>query len=238
VRIGLGPNNRDYITKGVADGIAIFLGEPQGQPATSWRLDVFALTPIGRFMVGSLFTVPAVVGAAVGGAPDRLIGHAYCPGARAWMIKAVGPNPTGGTGVTVGVNVSAELKAMPVKCCFGQATGVFYARGRIINRGGPLATFREDAGTPARLSTIYAYCPGTNAAENWLMFFDAIAVPPNGTQPYTGLAVDLDPGETGDLAFDPALFFTTGITWALSTTPDTLTLSLADTVRVITSQEW
>jgi hypothetical protein len=238
VRIGVGPNQRDYLIREEADGIGVYLGEPQGQ-LTSWQLDVYALTKVGRFMVGSFFTVPAAVGAAVGGAPDRLIGYAYAPGARAWMIRAIGPNPTGGTGAgLVSVNVSAELKAAPVQCCFGAGVGVFNAKGRIITRGGPLATFREDAGTPARLATVTAYAPGTNVAEEWLMLFDAIAVPPNGTQPYKGLALDLPPAATGELAFDPALFFTTGIVWAVSTTPDTLTLSLADTMRVVTAQEW
>jgi hypothetical protein len=242
VRIGVGPAIRDYMIREEADGIGVYLGEPQGQ-ITSWQLDIFAITKIGRFMVGTFFTVPASVGAAVGGAPDRLIGYAYAPGARAWAIRATGPNPTGGDvsrGPLVSTNVSADLKAAPVHC-FGAGVGVFYAKGRIIETGGPLAVSRVDAVTPARLATITANAPGTNVVERWLMLFDSAVVPGAGTPPYfKTVPLDLAPGATGQETFEPALFFTNGISWGLSSTPDVFTPVPpgGDTVRVVTAQEW
>jgi hypothetical protein len=204
---------------------------------------VFALTKIGRFMVGTLFTVPASVGAAVGGAPDRLIGYAYSPGARAWAIRATGPNPTGGDisrGPLVSTNVSADLKASPVQCCFGAGVGVFYAQGRLVPTGGPLAASRVDAVTPARLATITANAPGTNTIETWLMLFNSAVVPGAGAVPFLPtVPLDLDPGTTGQASYDPALFFPNGIAWGLSSTPDVFTPVLApNVVRVVTNQEW
>lgn len=237
MRIGLGVN-RDFVTKAKADGIAILLGEPQGLPATSWQLDIFASTQVGEFYVGTLFTAPpaGVV------APNRLIGHAYCPGARAWKIRAVGPNPTGGLGPTVGVNVSADLHVTPAVCCFGQATGVFYAAGREILNGGaataPMVNVRNDWTQPVLVQTVSVYSPSTNP-ELWAMLFDLGAGPgpPGGAQPTKGLALQLEPGQTNQLTLNPPILFTTGLWVAISTTANTLTAPGAgtDLCRIVTT---
>jgi hypothetical protein len=228
VRIGLGIN-RDYVTKAKADGIAVLLTDVQAQTAVSWQLDIFASTEVGEFMVGTLYTVPAAVGAVGTLAPNRLIGHAYCPGARAWKIRATGPSPTGGAGPTVAQNISAELKAAPARCCFGQATGVFYAQGRVILNGGaltaPLTAVRNDWIAPVLLQTVTMYNPGTNGVELWGMAFDLGAGPGPGagSQPTRGLSIDLPQGATGQINLNPPILFQNGLWLVISTTPDTYT---------------
>jgi hypothetical protein len=241
VRIGLGVN-RDYLTKAPTDAIGIILSEPQGLTAVSWQLDIFASTEVGSFMVGTLFTSPGAVGATVGVAPNRLIGHAVCPGARAWKIRAIGPNPTGGVGQTVGANISADLKAIPVNAAaFGFGSGVFYAQGRVALNGGtataPLTAARQDWIGPNLLQGVSAYNPGTNATELWIMSFDFFSLagpPPNGSQPSFGLALDLPSGATGQLVLNPPVRYINGLWTMVSSTPDTLTAS-ALTCRIITT---
>lgn len=246
MRVQLG-QNRDYITKGKADGIGIFFGEPQGQPAASWTLDVFADTPVGRMYVGTINTVPSAVGALVGGAPDRIIAHAYCMGARSWTIRATGP--AAGTildGLGNPGNVTAELKAFPVECCFGTATGIFPVSNRIVLNGGvgasvPMTNVRQEWAVPVRIQTVTAYNPSANP-ELWLMLFNLGPGPgpPAGAQPTNGLALDLMPGATGQFTFTPAQFFPLGLWLAVSTTPDTLTApgAGADKIRIVTAAEF
>jgi hypothetical protein len=233
VRIGLGIN-RDYVTKAACDGLGIMLSEPQGQTSVSWQLDIYASTEVGEFMVGTLFTVPGSVGGVLGLAPNRLIGHAYCPGARAWKIRAIGP------ATSVGANISADLKTVPIRYGFGLGSGVFYAQGRTILNGGeptaPLTFDRNDWVAPVLLQSVTAYNPGTNGVELWVMVFDLGAGPGPvlGNQPTKGLSLDLPIGATGQLTLNPPVMMANGLWVAVSSTPDTYTPSVL-TCRILTT---
>jgi hypothetical protein len=229
--------NRDYQVIAEADAIALTLSEPPSQQVT-WQLDVYASTPVGRTFVGTINTVSAENS----GQCNRLIGYAVCPGARAWNVLAKGA--PGSAGKVVG-----ELRVAPVKeSPSGAAVGVQRPSGRLLvngfspgNTGGEgtfgLAVARTDYVSPIAFTGAY----GTNeAALNtvWIMFFDSNAVPPDGTAPYFDLAFRVAAGGTFNfVAPTDGIFFANGMTWAVSSTPGTLTIA-ATLARVTTNAAW
>jgi hypothetical protein len=240
--------NQSYQLDAKSDAIAISLsesGENYGNAAPSWRLDIYALTLVARIYVGTINTVAAVNGIAL----SRVIAYAICPGARGWAIEPKGPNSDPG-GEFSG-RVYAELHAHALICCdaFGLAPGVFRPLGRTIWNGviaseagadttAPTADARTDFTTPIALARVFG--SNESAARAWLMFFDSVGTPANGTQPLHGLSFDLAVGQSFDwTAPQNGVFFANGLTWALSTTPNTLTLAVGGGgARVTTLGQW
>lgn len=64
----------------------------------------------------------------------------------------------------------------------------------------------------------------TEAGDVFIMIFDAVALPGNGTAPRI-TPIPVPAGESFSLT-TPQAVFGTGIFWAVSSTPDTLTLSV------------
>lgn len=75
---------------------------------------------------------------------------------------------------------------------------------------------------PSRLVEIFGR--NLEAGTVYLMIFDAAAVPANGTAPDIS-PIELLAGQSFSLTTPPALF-TAGLTWAVSTTDTTLTISV------------
>lgn len=74
-------------------------------------------------------------------------------------------------------------------------------------------------------------CRNTTAATRYLMLFDAIALPANGTAPYWTSTTILAGNDSKEV-WNPKLAFTTGIYWAISTTATTLTVGGATDANV------
>ena len=249
MRLTLGQNSSYAI--GQADAIAITLsddGQNFGSTNSwpSWQLDIFTRSKDGgRSYLGTINTVQGKPGVP---ALARIIAHAVCPGAEGWEIEATGPaSGLDSDGLTVAV---AELLAQPVNLCgWAPTVGIFRVFGRFIINGNvatatggdstaPLANSRVDFVQP----TVLAQAFGSNESGSgaWIMFFDAQAVPPNGTQPVHGLSFDLAAGNTFNFVAPPnGIFLRNGLVWALSTTSGALTLALGSPGgRVTTVTLW
>lgn len=74
---------------------------------------------------------------------------------------------------------------------------------------------------PGTLWTLYANS-NTNA-DLWLMTFDAVALPADGTAPVD--LVQIPRNDRGEMGIFIPRDYTTGIFWAASTTDDTLTVA-------------
>jgi len=250
VRITLGQNT-SYQVAQPADAIAISLsedGQTFGASSPSWQLDIYAGTEDGRYYVGTLNTVAAVNGRFLA----RVVGYAIAPGARSWNLEATGP----AAGPAAGGVFYADLRVHPVVSApAGFGAGVFRVLGRTIINGGigtetggdntaPLANSRTDFTNAIVFTGAFGYNaepsgePGT--ADIWIMFFDSATVPANGTEPTDGLAFQVPPDATFNfVAPGNGIFFRNGLTWAVSTTPDTLTLAVGPAAaRVVTLAEW
>lgn len=251
MQITLG-QNQSYQLAEEADAIAITLSENPStlNPATdiypSWQLDVYAGSEEGRNYVGTINTVAGVNGAF----PARIVAYAICPGARSWSIEPTGP--------AVAPNTEnpgpafAELRAQPVQqgcCAFGITPGVFRPIGRTIWNGNigtetggdssvPLVSRRVDFTAPIAFSG--AFGSNESGSTIWVMFFDAAALPANGTQPTHGLSFNVPSGASFNwVAPQNGVFLRNGLTWAASSTPDTLTVIAPGTVaRVTTLAQW
>lgn len=251
MQITLG-QNQSYQLAEASDAIAISLSENTTtlNPATdlypSWQLDVYAQTKEGRHYLGTLDTVAGVNSRF----PARVIGYAACPGARAWSIEATGPGAAPNT-ENPGP-AFAELRAMALKHCasaFGLGLGLFRPLGRTIINGNigtetggdstaPLVASRVDFTAPIAFSG--AFGSNETASTIWIMFFDASAVPANGTQPVHGLSFNVPAGASFNfVAPQNGIFFRNGLTWVASSTPNTLTAVGAGAVaRVVTLAQW
>jgi hypothetical protein len=226
VEISLG-QNQPYSIDDRADAIAIALSEPDAQ-GVSWQLDIYAQTDVGKTFVGTILTV-ARTNSLFG---SRVVGYAVCPGARGWTIEATGPQPL------VSAEVSADLKATVVNPApSGLGLGVYRPRRAPLILGGPLAAFRFDYVAPIAMLSIQG--SNESAAQLWLMLFDAIALPANGTQPYNGLAFNLAANQSFTNLFpDGGLFFFNGFVWAASSTANTLTFAAGGVCRIVDYAVW
>ena len=116
--------------------------------------------------------------------------------------------------------------------------GVFFGHQRAVNSA--LPAFTLDAAPAAVTGKAVKATPGmlygfngenNNASKRWIMFFNATAVPSNGTAaayqiPVAGSAEFRSP----DWLATCGVYFSTGISVALSTTQGTLTLGAAEMV--------
>jgi len=249
--------NPDYQIKERADAISISLSEsdavyPAGEQPT-WQLDVYANTDAGTDYVGTLNTVAAINGLV----PARLIGYAIAPGARSWIIRATGPL-TGSS--ELGGVFTANLRAHPINPCgFGLGPGVYRVQGRTLINGAltsasgqgettagvvptaPLASARADFVAPIAFTG--AFGSNETASTIWIMFFNSISQPANGTQPFYGLSFNVPAGGTFNWIAPGApaqgIFFDEGLTWVASSTPNTLTaIAPGPTARVVTMAMW
>jgi hypothetical protein len=243
LRISLG-QNRSYQIAECTDAIAISLSEQDGINYAagldpSWQLDVWSESDEGTDYLGTINTVAARNGKF----PSRLIAYAIAPGSRSWRIDATGPGPN----VEAQIDATAELRARPAACCSGLGLGLYRPNGRQIINGhtateigsgttAPLAASRVDFIAPIAFSG--AFGSNESGAQEWIMFFNARAVPGNGTQPYEGLAFDVPVGGSFNFVSPlNGLFLSVGLVWAVSSTPDTLTLS-TNLARVVTLAQW
>jgi hypothetical protein len=243
VKIKSGQNSSYQINER-ADAIVITLDENSLVPSATWQLDIYANLNVGKAYLGTLNTVAAVDTPL---APARVIGYAVCPGARAWMIESFGISP-GGDGVDL--ETSAQLRAAPVDpAAFGLAPGVYRPQRPVIWNGtlatalgkdstAPLASSRVDFTAP--ISLVGAFGSNETLVTIWIMFFDATAVPANGTQPVNGLSFNVPPGGSFNwVAPAPGVFLRTGMVWAASSTANTLTaIAPGPTARVVTMANW
>jgi hypothetical protein len=245
VKIGQGQSSTYQLAQ-ACDAIAVSLsedGQNFGLYSPTWQLDVWVGTDAGKVYVGTLNTVAAKNGAALA----RVIGHAYFPGARSWSIEATGPTsaPPG-----VGGSYQAELRAHPVgQAPGGMAPGFSRTTGRTILNGqlttetgggttAPLASNRTDYIAPIAFGG--AWGDNETAATLWIMWFNSVTLPANGTEPFLGLSFRVPVGGSFNFVSPDAsgIFFSQGLTWAASTTGDTLTLAGANAARVMTSALW
>lgn len=229
------------------DAVAVSLsedGQNFGNFSPTWQLDVYVGTDTGKCYVGTLNTVAAKNGYALA----RVIGYAYSPGARSWSIEATGPGapPPG-----IGGYYQAELRAHPVsQSPAGINPGFFRPPGRTIINGqlltetgggttAPLATFRTDYIAPIAFSGAFG-SNETGSETIWIMWFNSVTAPANGTEPFLGLSFQVPQGGTFNFQSpDPnGIFFSQGLTWVASTTGDTLTIAGANAARVVTSAQW
>jgi hypothetical protein len=247
LRITLG-TNRSYQVVERVDALAISLSEQDGINYAagldpSWQLDIWSESDEGPDYVGTINTVAARNGKF----PTRLIAYAIAPGSRSWRIESTGPGPN----PEAQIDATAELRARPIHVCpSGLGLGVYRPNGRAIINGhlatevgsgttAPLAASRVDFIAPIAFSGAFGSNESTGpAVDEWIMFFNARAVPANGTQPYEGLSFHVPAGGSFNFVTPlNGLFLSTGLTWAVSSTPDTLTLS-AQTARVVTLAQW
>jgi hypothetical protein len=97
---------------------------------------------------------------------------------------------------------------------------------------GGLAVSRVVLATAARL--VMAFGHHTEAGTRYLMFFNAAAVPANGTAPdISAIELAASPNGSFSLAVPPFLF-TIGLVWALSSTDTLLTISTLTGASVTT----
>jgi hypothetical protein len=246
VRIGLGING-DCLVEEPGDAISVFLTEPSAQQAT-WSIDVWAIVGARgsaagrgrgkspRVFVGTINTVAAVNS----GQLTRVVGQAVCPGALAWVLSATGPATTfQPPGFANPTDAMAELDAAVSPCC-GQTMGIYYPNvpSRINTTGGPQVASRTDFTAPILFLGAFGYAPTSEAnTEDYIMFFNSTTVPANGALPFDGLSLAVAPGADFNISFNVPILFSVGLTWAISSTPGTLTLS-ADTFVVTTRTQW
>jgi hypothetical protein len=238
--------NASYQIATPADAIAISLSEDganYGAFCPSWQLDIYAGSEDGTVFVASTNTVAANAS----GALNRIVGYALSPGARSWRIEATGPS----VGPPVGGNYTANLRAHPVsQSPPGLGPGFQRPGGRTIINGNlstetggggtaPVTTFRTDFQVPIAFSGAFG-SNETGTETIWIMWFNAASGPPaNGTEPYQGLSFQVAQGGTFNFVAPPnGIFFSVGLTWAASTTGDTLTLAGADAARVVSLAQW
>lgn len=231
--------NRSYQIGEKADAIVITLSENGGADTATFRLDIYALADEGRNYVGTINTVAAKNTPV---SPARLVGYAVCPGARGWSIESFGFAPAF-EGET---KMIGELRAQPVDpAAFGLAPGVYRPLGRTIYNGNlgtatgtdstaPLAARRTDFVGPTAF--LGAFGSNESGSTIWIMFFDASSLPANGTQPTDGLSFNVPAGASFNFEAEaPGIFFANGLTWAASSTPNTLTAIAPGAVaRVVT----
>lgn len=82
---------------------------------------------------------------------------------------------------------------------------------------------------PATLTSFYGL--STAATQRWVMLFDAVAVPADTAVPFRQIAVGAGTGLGDNFYLDvppDGIRFNTGIVCAMSTTPDTLTVTTDD----------
>jgi hypothetical protein len=248
-RVSLGISDTIKLDVGPCDAIGIAVNEPGTQSALAgapgvapapWALDVYAWTEAARVWVGRIDCVPDPSGQVL----ERLVGHAVCPGALEWAVEVTGPSVAQANAAAIAAGTLgswewwAELHGFSVAISNpGTGTGVFTPRGRVrtLSPAAGLAVSSVVTAFPARFRGFFGSNEG--AAQKWLMLFDAVAVPANGTQPIAGIAIDAGAGISFNLSFADTLTMQTGTTWAVSDTANTLTLS-ATTFRVTTRLEF
>jgi hypothetical protein len=246
VRIGLGING-DCLVEEPGDAISVFLTEPGGQQAT-WSIDVWAIVGARgsaagrgrgkspRVFVGTINTVAANNSTQL----TRVVGQAVCPGALAWVLSATGPATTfQPPGFAAPTDAMAELDAAVSPCC-GQTMGIYYPNvpSRIIQTGGAPAASRTDFTSPILFDTIFGYGPvGEGAAEDVVFLFNSTSVPALGSLPFAGLSFAVPPGGSFNFSLAVPLLFSTGLTWAISSTQGTFTAS-ADLFVITTRCQW
>lgn len=245
MRIGLGINP-DMLVKAKGEALSIYLSESGAQQA-SWQIDVWAEidargSQAGRgrgkkpvVFVGTINTVSGVNS----GQLDRIVGQAVCPGALTWILRATGPAP-GFTppGFAVPIDAMAELDAAPGACC-GATTGAYYPNnpGRVLTNS--LTGFSGVVFTsPILLLGFFGFAGlSFTAIEDYLMFFNSPTVPANGTAPFMGLQFAISVGSEFNFSLSNPIFFPLGLSWAVSSTSGTLTLS-PDVFNVTTRTQW
>lgn len=245
MQIHIGQNSSYQIAER-ADAIAITLDEGTTTAPATWQLDVYVQSDEGKSYLGTLNTVAAANSPRLA----RVIGYAVCPGARAWMIEPFGTSHVAEGPVFIDVPTLAHLRAQSVDpAAFGLSPGIYRPLGRTIFNGNigtatggdstaPLASSRTDFTTPIAFAG--AFGSNETGATIWIMFFDALATPANGTQPVHGLSFNVGAGATFNwIAPAPGVFLGTGLTWVASSTPDTLTaIAAGPTARVVTMATW
>lgn len=85
-------------------------------------------------------------------------------------------------------------------------------------------------GAGARLLRLQGYNTGSASTARYLMLFDAASAPVNGDDPELAFPIQSGAGTSYslDVAWRDDLVFGQGIQWAISTTPDTLTLDVTE----------
>ena len=96
------------------------------------------------------------------------------------------------------------------------------SRSEMVTPGGGPETDALVVSGEARLLEIFG--TNTEAGDVFIMVFDAVALPGNGTQPRLS-PIPVPAGESFSLTM-PEPEFGTGIYWAVSSTADTLTISV------------
>ena len=86
-------------------------------------------------------------------------------------------------------------------------------------------------------SGILKHLSGSSTENAFLHFFDATSVPANGAVPKLRVNITANDNLSTDIVPDIGMRFGTGIVFAVSTTKDTLTVSLTNSVVLTVSYE-